>query len=89
MLIDCGVKNNIIRCLLSYDTTVIRVPWDHDHCSEEYDGLFISNGPGDPNMCKPVIQSTPSCVEIRTNRFSEFASETSCWRLLQVQKPIN
>ena len=57
MLVDCGVKNNIIRCLLNYDTTVIRVPYDHDISSEEYDGLFISNGPGDPALCKPTIQS--------------------------------
>jgi carbamoyl-phosphate synthase small subunit len=30
VLIDCGVKNNIIRCLLDRDSTVIRVPWDYD-----------------------------------------------------------
>lgn len=57
MLVDCGVKNNIIRCLLSYDTTVIRVPYDCNIAAEEYDGLFISNGPGDPELCKPCIQS--------------------------------
>ena len=57
LLIDCGVKNNIIRCLLSRDTTVIRVPWDYDISQEDYDGLFITNGPGDPQMCIPTIQS--------------------------------
>jgi carbamoyl-phosphate synthase small subunit len=55
LLIDCGVKNNIIRYLLRYDTQVIRVPWDYDYSQEEYDGLFISNGPGDPEMCVPTI----------------------------------
>lgn len=54
-LIDCGVKNNIIRCLLARDTTVIRVPWDHDISCEKYDGLFISNGPGDPAVCETTI----------------------------------
>ncbi len=55
LLIDCGVKNNIIRYLLRYDTQVIRVPWDYDYSQENYDGLFISNGPGDPEICIPTI----------------------------------
>ncbi|MFV0531407.1 MAG: glutamine-hydrolyzing carbamoyl-phosphate synthase small subunit [Flavobacteriales bacterium] len=57
VLIDCGVKNNIIRCLLDYDTTVIRVPWDYDFTQEKYDGIFISNGPGNPEMCHTTIQN--------------------------------
>jgi carbamoyl-phosphate synthase small subunit len=56
LLIDCGVKNNIIRHLLNRDTTVIRVPWDYDYANEVYDGLFISNGPGDPQQCISTIQ---------------------------------
>ncbi len=55
LLIDCGVKYNIIRYLLQRDTTVIRVPYDHDISAEEYDGLFISNGPGDPKQCTATI----------------------------------
>lgn len=51
VLVDCGVKHNIIRCLLKRNVTVIRVPWDYDFNTLEYDGLFISNGPGDPDMC--------------------------------------
>lgn len=57
LLIDCGVKYNIIRYLLERDTTVIRVPWDHNLYTEEYDGLFISNGPGDPKQCKATVDS--------------------------------
>ena len=34
MMVDCGVKHNIIRCLLKYDTTVIRVPWNYDYSKE-------------------------------------------------------
>ena len=56
LLVDCGVKNNIIRYLLRYDTQVIRVPWNYDYSREEYDGLFISNGPGDPQVCVPTIE---------------------------------
>jgi len=55
LLVDCGVKNNIIRRLLARDTTVIRVPWDYDYSQEDYDGLFISNGPGDPKDCGITI----------------------------------
>jgi carbamoyl-phosphate synthase small subunit len=57
LLLDCGVKYNIIRYLLQRDTTVIRVPWDHDISLEDYDGLFISNGPGDPKQCTATIES--------------------------------
>jgi carbamoyl-phosphate synthase small subunit len=57
LLIDCGVKNNIIRNLLKRDTTVIRVPWNHDISKESYDGLFITNGPGDPKQCGETIKS--------------------------------
>lgn len=55
MLVDCGVKYNIIRSLLKYDTTIVRVPWDYDYSNDDYDGLFISNGPGDPSVCKPAV----------------------------------
>ena len=57
VLIDCGVKNNIIRCLLDHDTTVIRVPYNYDISKEKYDGLFISNGPGDPATCISTINT--------------------------------
>lgn len=56
VLVDCGVKHNIIRCLLKRDVTVIRVPWDYDFNAIEYDGLFISNGPGDPDTCGITVK---------------------------------
>lgn len=56
-LLDCGVKNNIIRCLIRRDTTVIRLPWNHDLSNEEFDGLMISNGPGDPKQCTETIEN--------------------------------
>jgi len=56
IIVDCGVKNNIIRRVLQRDTIVIRVPWNYDFSKEEYDGLLISNGPGDPKQCKETIQ---------------------------------
>ena len=57
VLLDCGVKNNILRCLLrSGDIEVIRVPWDYDFNTMEYDGLFISNGPGNPEYCGEAVR---------------------------------
>lgn len=57
VLVDCGVKHNIIRSLLKRDLTLIRVPWDYDFNELEYDGIFISNGPGDPDTCDATVQN--------------------------------
>ena len=57
ILVDCGVKTNIIRCLLKRNVEVIRVPWDYDYNGLEFDGLFISNGPGDPDTCDAAVQN--------------------------------
>jgi len=54
-LVDCGVKNNIIRQLLNFDTTVIRLPWNYDFNGDSFDGIFITNGPGDPKQCAETI----------------------------------
>jgi carbamoyl-phosphate synthase small subunit len=56
-LIDCGVKANIIRCLLSRGAEVIRIPCDFSLDKIEYDGLFISSGPGDPKKYKKAIEA--------------------------------
>ncbi|HUX53807.1 MAG TPA: glutamine-hydrolyzing carbamoyl-phosphate synthase small subunit [Williamwhitmania sp.] len=56
-LVDCGVKNNILRCLLRRDTTVVRLPHNHNFNRDEWDGLFISNGPGDPKMNISTIEN--------------------------------
>jgi len=69
LLLDCGVKYNIIRYLLERDTTVIRVPWDHDISGEEYDGLFISNGPGDPKKCEATIATLSTAYKSDTPIF--------------------
>lgn len=57
VLVDCGVKTNILRCLLRRDVEVIRVPWDYDFNVLEFDGLFVSNGPGDPDTCDAAVQN--------------------------------
>ncbi len=55
VLVDCGVKNNIIRCLVNRGVEVIRVPWNYDYTDMEFDGLFLANGPGDPDMCVDAV----------------------------------
>jgi carbamoyl-phosphate synthase small subunit len=55
VVIDCGCKLSIIRSLLERNITVIRVPWDYDFLQEDYDGVVVSNGPGDPQMCTSTI----------------------------------
>lgn len=57
VLVDCGVKTNIIRCLLKRKVEVIRVPWNYDYNGLRFDGLFISNGPGDPDICDAAVQN--------------------------------
>ena len=55
VLVDCGVKANIIRCLMKRGMEVIRVPWDYDFNRLDFDGLFLANGPGDPERCEVTI----------------------------------
>ena len=56
VLVDCGVKANIIRCLLNRGVEVIRVPSDYDFNQLEFDGLFLANGPGDPEQCTKTVE---------------------------------
>lgn len=55
--VDCGIKSNIIRMLVERGAEVKLVPWDYDLYDDlpNCDGVFISNGPGDPVMCKKTI----------------------------------
>ena len=57
VLVDCGVKNNIIRCLLKRGIDVVRVPWNYDFNDLEFDGLFLANGPGDPDTCVDAVEN--------------------------------
>lgn len=53
--VDCGMKENIVRSLSLRGVRVVRVPWNYDFTGEEYDGIVLSNGPGDPMMCMETI----------------------------------
>uniref|UniRef100_A0AAR2L2T2 carbamoyl-phosphate synthase (ammonia) n=1 Tax=Pygocentrus nattereri TaxID=42514 RepID=A0AAR2L2T2_PYGNA len=61
--VDCGIKHNIIRLLVKRGAEVHLVPWNQDLMSLDYDGLFISNGPGDPSLAKTLIQNVRKVLE--------------------------
>ncbi|MEO0292940.1 MAG: glutamine-hydrolyzing carbamoyl-phosphate synthase small subunit [candidate division WOR-3 bacterium] len=61
-LVDCGVKNNIIRAFLKRDISVIRYPWDFDFTKDKIDGVLISNGPGDPKKCEATIENVRKAI---------------------------
>ncbi|MBU2025764.1 MAG: glutamine-hydrolyzing carbamoyl-phosphate synthase small subunit [Patescibacteria group bacterium] len=55
--LDCGMKNNIIHSLLKFDVTLKKVPSKYDFRKQSFDGLLISNGPGDPQTNKQLIEN--------------------------------
>ena len=63
VLIDCGVKHNIIRSLLKRNVKVIRVPWNYDFHQLEWDGLFITNGPGNPDFCEETVKNIRKALD--------------------------
>jgi carbamoyl-phosphate synthase small subunit len=58
ILVDCGAKENILRSLLKLPVQVLRVPLDYDYSAEAFDGVVISNGPGDPTDYKTTVAIT-------------------------------
>lgn len=64
VLVDCGVKHNIVRCLTRRGVKVVRVPWDFDFTAIPYDGLFISNGPGNPEFAEATVGHIRKAMEI-------------------------
>lgn len=55
IVVDCGIKYNSLRCLKRFPWRILRVPFDYDYSEENYDGIFLSNGPGDPALCSSTI----------------------------------
>ncbi|MDD5040827.1 MAG: glutamine-hydrolyzing carbamoyl-phosphate synthase small subunit [Candidatus Peribacteraceae bacterium] len=71
VVFDCGIKNNILRSFLKRGVTVHRVPWNYDLASSplHYDGVFISNGPGDPKKCDATIRQIRWSLEKKLPTF--------------------
>jgi len=55
VLVDCGCKYNILRSLVSRHLRVRRVPWNYDFSQDDFDGVVISNGPGDPKLNREAV----------------------------------
>ncbi len=64
ILVDCGAKNNIIRSLITRNADVVRVPWNYDFTTLDYDGVMLSNGPGDPAWASETVEVLKKAIEI-------------------------
>ena len=63
---DFGAKRNILRSLVACGLDVIVVPAETPAeavLERKPDGVFLSNGPGDPAICRYAIQSSKVLVE--------------------------
>jgi len=63
IVVDCGMKENIWRHLQKLPVKLKRVPYNYDFTGEDYDGVFISNGPGDPAVCVETIAILRKAME--------------------------
>ncbi len=77
VLVDCGVKANIIRCLLKRGMEVVRVPWDYDFNTLEFDGLFLANGPGDPEQCSKTVANIQTFLKTEQQKCSMINGQCS------------
>ncbi|MDD5416332.1 MAG: glutamine-hydrolyzing carbamoyl-phosphate synthase small subunit [Candidatus Daviesbacteria bacterium] len=85
VLIDCGAKENIIRSLVKRGVRVTRVPWDFNPLTSkidsslvaqndrggglDFDGVLVSNGPGDPKQAKDTIKIVKQLLEANIPTF--------------------
>ncbi|KAH6607691.1 pyrabcn [Trichoderma cornu-damae] len=67
LCVDVGMKYNQLRCFLRRGVEVVVCPWDFDlakaAAAEEYDGLFISNGPGDPAVLEATAKNIAAVMD--------------------------
>jgi carbamoyl-phosphate synthase small subunit len=70
-IVDCGMKLNIIRSFLDRGLTVTRVPWNHNlwDMGIDFDGVFFSNGPGDPKTVPETVELMKQCFERKIPTF--------------------
>jgi len=69
VLVDTGAKANIVRMLVRAGARVLRVPWDYDFFGEPFDGLVLSNGPGDPKKADKTLEHVRRALEQRVPTF--------------------
>jgi carbamoyl-phosphate synthase (ammonia) len=68
LAVDCGIKNNIIRNLVKRGAEVKLVPWNYDITKESFDGLFLSNGPGDPALADVTARNVKTLMDRNDNK---------------------
>lgn len=71
LIVDCGIKNNQLRCLRMRARKLTVVPWDTDLAPLDTDdchAIFISNGPGDPAMARKTVFELQEAMKRRPNR---------------------
>lgn len=63
-VLDCGAKENILRCLVQRGASLTVFPYNYpiDKIANKFDGVFISNGPGDPTHCSQTIANLKSTI---------------------------
>jgi carbamoyl-phosphate synthase small subunit len=69
VLVDTGAKANIVRSLVRVGARVLRVPWNYDFFQEEFDGLFLSNGPGNPKMVETTVKNVKRALDEKVPTF--------------------
>ncbi len=64
-VLDCGLKMNIVRCLVrrGFEVTVLPYETKFEELGSAFDGVVISNGPGDPKNCAPAINLARAAIE--------------------------
>jgi carbamoyl-phosphate synthase small subunit len=63
--VDCGMKESMLRFLAKYPIEIVRVPHDYDYTQEPFDGVFLSNGPGDPMQCTKTIEILKKAIQFK------------------------
>lgn len=69
VLVDMGAKASIVRGLVRAGARVLRVPWDHDFFAEDFQGIVLSNGPGDPKMARATVAHVRRALDERVPIF--------------------
>lgn len=74
-IVDTGMKLNILRSFLRRGIKVTRLPWNMSpfeyeaKTGEKFDGIFFSNGPGDPEKVTETIEIMKECLEKKIPTF--------------------
>lgn len=68
-VIDCGMKLNQVRCFIERGARVEVIPWNSKINEFDFDGLFISNGPGDPQMCQEIITEIQKFLHLTEKKY--------------------